>query len=192
MWLDSPTKQQKGRILLLYTLGNLAQFHHASVFSWHASKLLSQFLCDPLRPIYLSLTAQTSRVRTDSNKEIKLLIIDDRSRCKLVLLDIIFAHKSYSVLGMVEVIFIGRFFYLFLSKHCTRGISWFHLMSLLSNLLRHFRQKPCSEPFVPTESSTESCSHCRGILKRNIGPVWIHGLELVWASWSSTNPKVAK
>ena len=51
MWLDSPTKQQKGRILLLYTLGNLAQFHHASVFSWHASKLLSQFLCDPLRPI---------------------------------------------------------------------------------------------------------------------------------------------
>ena len=24
------------------------------------------------------------------------------------------------------------------------------------------------------------------------GPIWIHGLELVWASWSSTSPKVAK
>ena len=26
----------------------------------------------------------------------------------------------------------------------------------------------------------------------HMGPVWIHGLELVWASWSSTSPKVAK
>ena len=27
------------------------------------------------------------------------------------------------------------------------------------------------------------------MLKKINGPVWIHGLELVWASWSSTSPK---
>ena len=56
----------------------------------------------------------------------------------------------------------------------------------------HQKQRAAMNVLGNNCSSTQDQPNLTLFMCLYIGSVWIHGLELIWASWSSTSPKVAK